>query len=243
MNPWLSALIAVVAAVVVGSIAARVVRGTVAKAKNEAISSVASPIASLVFSVVLIFGLIVALGFVQPGALDTIPTDLVLFVPRAIAALIVVIGGNVVASLTKTTLQRVLRGTGAIERYVPGGLRAVILAFSAILAAAQLGIDTTIINILSAALLFGTAAAMAMLVGFGGRRVATEVAAGRAWRSSLRPGDRVRAANVNGVDIDGTVVEVHPTAIEVDEGGRTLLVPNSQLLNVVVERVRSSDAE
>ncbi len=42
-----------------------------------------------------------------------------------------------------------------------------------------------------------------------------------------------------GIDIDGVVVEIHPTAVEVDMDGRTVLVPNSHLLDVVVERTRT----
>lgn len=240
MNPWISAAIAAGAGLLIGVIASQLVRRAIGGNRNPAIAEAAGPLANVVFSIALVIGLVVALGFVQPGALDTIPQDLVKFLPRLIAAVIVLIGGNVVASLARTGAARALRGMGPVERYVPAALRVIILAFAAILAAAQLGIDTTIINIAAAAILFGGALAMAMLVGFGGRDVAGEMAAGRAWRSSLRSGDRISASNVNGVDIAGTVVQVHPTAVELESDGRTMLVPNSQLLNVVIERTRPS---
>ena len=57
-----------------------------------------------------------------------------------------------------------------------------------------------------------------MLTGLGGRRIAGEVAAGRVWRRSLATGDHIRAQNVAGVDVDGLVVEIHPTTIEVAAG-------------------------
>lgn len=237
MNDWFSAGIAGVAGVLVGAIAARVVRKLLERSTNEAVSAAAAPFASLVFSASFILGLVVALGFVHPDSLDTIPDDLVDFVPRALAAAIVLIGGNVIATLTRSATQRALRGTGA-ERTGPAVARWTILAFAFILAAAQLGVDTTIINIAAAALLFGAAATMALLVGLGGRQVAGEIAAGRAWRTSLVIGDRVQAADVGGVAIDGIVVEIHPTAIELDVAGRSMLVPNSHLLDVVIERTR-----
>lgn len=243
MNPWISAAIAAGAGLVIGVIASRLVRRPISKAPNEAIANAAGPISSLVFSSIFVFGMIVALGFVQPGALDTIPKDLVTFLPRLIAAVIVIIGGNVVSSLARATAASTMKGMGPAERYVPQALRGVILAFAGILAAAQLGVDTTIINIAAAAILFGGAAAMAMLIGLGGRKVAGEVAAGRAWRSALQPGDRIRAQDVNGVEIDGTVVEVNPTNVQVSQGDRTLLVPNSQLLSLVIERSRPSQAD
>lgn len=241
MNEWISAAIAAGAGLVIGAIAARIVRNALAKASREAVRESAGAIGSLVFSIAFIAGLVVALGFVDPDSLDTIPKDLVEFLPRALAGAIVVIGGNVVATIARTTTQRALRGAGPAERFGPSVVRAVVLAFAVILGAAQLGIDTTIINIAAAAILFGTAATMALLVGLGGRRVASEVAAGRAWRKSLQVGDRVKASGLTGGEVDGVVVEIRPTAVELDCAGRSLLVPNSQLLDVVVERIRSDD--
>lgn len=242
MNEWISAGIAVAAGVVIGAVLARVVRKVMAKSGREAIAGAAAPMASLVFSTSFILGLVVALGFVHADSLDTIPADLVDFVPRALAAAIVLIGGSVVATLARTATQRALRGTGA-ERVGPPMARWAVLSFAFILAAAQLGVDTTIINIAAAAVLFGSAATMALLVGLGGRTVAAEIAAGRACRTSLAIGDRVRADDVGGVAIDGTVVDIHPTTVEFDVAGRSMLVPNSQLLDVVIERIRPPTAE
>jgi small-conductance mechanosensitive channel len=205
------------------------------------VSASAAPVASVLFSVIFIVGLVVALGFVHPDSLETIPEDLFEFLPRLLAAVIVLIGGNIFATLARTATDKALRGTAA-HRFGPALVRWTILSFTAILAAAQLGVDTTIINIAAAALLFGLAAAMALLVGLGGRGVAAEVAAGRAWRTTLAVGDRIAAADVGGAAIDGVVVEIHPTMIELDVDGRSVLVPNSQLLDVVVERIRDADA-
>lgn len=243
MNEWIIAAIAAGAGIVIGAVAARIVRNSLMRSSREAIRSAAPPVASLVFSTGVIIGLVVALGIVHPESLETIPTDLVEFLPRVLAAAIVVIGGNVVGTLARTATQRAVKGTGAAERFAPGAVRATVLAFSAILGAAQLGVDTTIINIAAAALLFGTAATMALLVGLGGRAVAGEIAAGRAWRNSLAVGDRVRARGLPGGEIDGVVVEIRPTAIELDCAGRSLLVPNSQLLDVVVERERGEESD
>ena len=241
MNEWISAAIAAGAGLVVGAIAARIARNALGRSSRDAIRGAAAAVGSLVFSVIFIIGLVVALGFVNPDSLDTIPADLVDFLPRALAAAIVVIGGNVVATIARTTTQRALRGTGPAERFGPVVVRAIVLAFAVVLGAAQLGIDTTIINIAAAAILFGTAATMALLVGLGGRRVAGEVAAGRAWRKSLEVGDRVKASGLPGGEVDGVVVGIRPTSVELDCAGRSLLVPNSQLLDVVVERIRPAD--
>ena len=239
MNDWIAAAIAVGAGLIVGAVAARLIRGALMRSSKPAVSAAAAPVASLVFSAIFIVGLVVALGFVHPDSLETIPEDLFEFLPRLLAAVIVLIGGNVFATLGSAATDKALRGTAA-HRFGPMAVRWTILSFTAILAAAQLGVDTTIINIAAAALLFGLAAAMALLIGLGGRGVASEVAAGRAWRTTLSVGDRIAASDVGGSSIDGVVVEIHPTMIELDVDGRSVLVPNSQLLDVVVERIRDT---
>ena len=238
MNEWISAAIALGAGLIVGSIGSRVVRSQMAKSKIEALRESAAAIAGLVFSGCIIVGLLVALGFVSPDDLDQLPTDLIAFLPKAISAAIVLIGGNIAATFAQTAVAKAVAGSGAASRFAPAIVRFAILSAAIILAAAQLGVDTTVINIAVAALLFGVAASLALLTGLGGRQVAGEVAAGRVWRRSLEPGDHIRASNVSGVDVDGVVVDIHPTAIEVEGADATLFVPNSKLLETVVERKR-----
>jgi small-conductance mechanosensitive channel len=238
MNEWISAAIAVGAGLVLGSIVSRIVRNQLAKSNVEALRESASPLGGLVFSGFVIVGLLVALGFVSPDDLDRLPSDLIAFLPKAISAAIVAIGGNIAATFAQTAVAKALAGSGAAARFAPSIVKTAIIAAAMILAAAQLGVDTTVINIAVAALLFGLAASLALLTGLGGRHVAGEVAAGRVWRRSLEAGDRIRARGVAGVDIDGVVIDIHPTAVEVQGTDSTLFVPNSKLMDAVVERTR-----
>jgi hypothetical protein len=242
MNEWIAAAIAVGGGLIVGSIASRIARTQLSKSNVQALRESASPLGGLVFSALVIAGLLVALGFVSPDDLDRLPSDLIDFLPKAISAAIFAIGGNIAGTFAHTAVAKAVAGSGAAERCAPTVVRLAIVAGALILAAAQLGVDTTVINIAVAALLFGVAASLALLTGLGGRQVAGEVAAGRVWRRSLEPGDRIRAQGVAGVDVDGVVVDIHPTAIEVDvadAGGATLFVPNTKLMETVVERTRS----
>ena len=238
MNEWISATIAVGAGLVLGSIVSRVVRNQLVKSKVEALRESAAPLGGLVFSAFIIAGLLVALGFVSPDDLDQLPTDLIDFLPKAISAAIVAIGGNVAGTFAQTAVAKAVAGSGAAARFAPAVVKTAILAAAMILAAAQLGVDTTVINIAVAALLFGLAASVALLTGLGGRQVAGEVAAGRVWRRSLETGDRIRAHGVAGIDIDGIVIDIHPTAVEVEAVDSTLFVPNTKLMEAVVERTR-----
>jgi len=237
-SKWLIALIAIIAGFIIGTIAARIARSFASRqGQPDALQESAAAIGSMVFSLFLVTGLMVALGIVKSSALDQIIDDLVSFLPRAISAGIVLILGNLAGTLAGTAIaQAVGRAAGTAASQVPTLVKGVVMAFAVILAASQLGIDTTVVNIAVAALLFGLAGSAALLIGFGGRTVATEIAAGRALRRIFQPGDEVRSDELTGV-----LLTVHPTAIELEVDGESLLVPNSEIMDSTLSVSRSSE--
>ena len=101
-NP-LIALAFIVGGLVVGSLLAGVTRRVMSADNRPApIRSAAGAISTVVFSVILIVALITALGIVSPSSLDKLEDDLLDFIPRALAAAIVLIIANVVAQLVET---------------------------------------------------------------------------------------------------------------------------------------------
>lgn len=260
MNDWLAALIAIVGGLVLGSIAGRITQQVLGReGRPEQLRNVASPLGSLVFSVLIIAGLVTGLGFINAEARDQIPRDLVDFLPALLSAIIVVIGANIVAQLVESTLVRTTARLSGPARNVPTIVRYVILGFGAILAAAQLGIDTTVINIAVAALLFSAGLALALMVGFGSRAVSSEVAAGRALRRTVSVGDHITIAPIAGAtrgddtadpaapDLDlvaGSIVAIGSVTIELDrgDGSGTVLIPNSQVLGSHISIRRNSPA-
>lgn len=251
MNSWIGAAIAMAVGVAVGTIASRIVAKTLGKSKVATVRESAAPLAGLALSAGVIIGLLVALGFIAPDELDQLGDDAIAFLPKAIAALVIVIAANVASTFAAAAVARSLAGTGAAARFAPIITKFAILGGGAIIAAGQTGIDTMVVNIAVAAMLFGVALSLAMLTGLGGRQVAGELAAGRAWRSSLRSGDRIRAIVSGGgrsddqsaTSLSGVVVDVHPTAVELDSDGTTVFVPNSRLLDSIVERDRPEPAD
>lgn len=241
MNDWIWAGITLAAGLIVAAIAGRIARNLLARPKRpEMVQQAAAPVGSLVFSIGLVAALMAALGFVNRPALEDIPDDLVAAIPDIMAALIVVILGHVAATLAAAGLEQALsRATGQAQRQVPVLARAVIMAFAIILAAAQLGIDTTIINISIAAILFSIGLAAALMVGLGSRQVATEVAAGRALRRIVHAGDRLTID-----DVSGEVLRVQSVAVEIGlDDGKVALIPNSKLLegHITIQRPPASD--
>lgn len=219
---WIWAGVAIVGGFIVGTMASKIVRQTLEKRKGK-VAQFAPAGASLAFSLIFVAGLLVALGFVQPDSLSKLRDDTINYLPRVLSALIVVILGGVVGTIVSTAVGESLgRSMGRMGEKIPGIIKGIVSAFAAILAASQLGIDTTVINIVVAAVVGGLALSFALIVGFGSRPVAGEIANGRALRRVMAPGDAI-AADAG----TGTIVALHPTAVEITTGEGTSLVPNS----------------
>ncbi len=237
MNEWVAAAIALGIALVIGSIArALVARALGGEGRPEALRSSAGAVAGLVFSVFVIAGLLVALGIVDPASLEQLPENIIAFVPKALSAAILLIGGNIAASFATVALSSALKGTpAATQRRVASMAKVAILGAAALLAAGQLGVNTTILNLAAAALFFSIGASFTLLSGLGGRQVSAELAAGRAIRRMISAGDHVAVAGQS-----GTVAKLHPAAVElVLDDGSTMLVPHSLLLDGPVQLRRA----
>ncbi len=231
-NKWVLAAIAVAAAFVFAGVVSRAASSWLGNEKRpEALREVAAPLVSLVFWGLVVTGLLVALGFVDPDALDQLPKDLVAYIPRVIAAAILLIVGNVVASVAETAVARSLSHTpGSAKVTAPRAVRYVVLILAGVLSISQLGIDTTILNMLVGSVLFALSLGFALLLGFGARGVGGQVAAGRAVRRLIAVGDTIELPSVS-----GAVVELHAVAVEVvDQQGRAHLVPNETLVTELV---------
>ncbi|NNE97109.1 MAG: mechanosensitive ion channel [Acidimicrobiales bacterium] len=229
-----------VGGIVLGNIFGRITnRALSSESRPQPIQDAAKPLSSLVLYGFVIAGLMSALGIVQPDALEEIPRDLIAFLPRVLSAAIIVIGANVVTSFVQAALRPMMgRSSARVQRQVNLVVKAFIVGLAVVLAVTQIGIDTTIINIVLAAVFFGLAASMTLLVGLGGQAVAKEVASSRAVRRLVNEGDQVSIGSLT-----GTVVAVRPTAVEIqDITGAIMLVPSSQFVGepVTVTRAPSS---
>lgn len=239
MNEWIAAGIVIGAAVIAGLVIARVLRALLSgDNRPELVQRIADQVANLGFWIAVVVGLVAALGIVNETALDELPKDAVDFLPKLFAGLIVFIIGNTAATLAAGAIRTALESANAsAQKYGPVAVRGVILVATVILAAAQIGLDTTIINMAAAALLFSVGLTIALLIGLGGTEVSAEVAAARALRTMFNVGDVVTVD-----DLKGKVVAVHSTAVELETAaGVVHLVPNSEFLASRIEIDRQSD--
>lgn len=239
MDRWLMVPIVIVGGLILGLLLSRLVHSLAASPRRPAaIQQVARPLSSLALSIGLVIGLIAALAIVAPTTLEQLPRDVVAYVPRVLTAALIVIVARVLASFALTALAQTLgRAPLQLQRQAATAVKLLIYTMATLLAVSQLGVDTKVVNMGLAAVFFGVAASLTLLIGLGGHGVAREVASTRALKRLIDEGDSVTVGEVSGL-----VVAVHPTAVEVaGADGGTVLVPSSSFLrdNVGIVRAES----
>lgn len=238
---WIVVAAAIVGGVVLGLFASRLLNSFLgAPARPEPLRQAAGPLSSLGFWTFVIIGLLVALGVLSPSSLEQLPKDVIAFLPRLLSAAILLILANVVSEFATAAIRPMLgRASASVQRQAVMAVKALIVGMATILAVRQLGIDTTVINLAVAALFFGVAGSLTLLIGLGGRRVAHEVSATRAIKRLVATGDRVTVGEVN-----GEVIAIHPTAVELRAADASVqLVPSSLLLSETITVVRNRPAD
>ena len=228
IDPWIWAVGAIVVGLLSGVVGAALVRLAIVKGREGRLEVLDAARATSIF-VFLFFaaiGVVVAVGVTSPDTLRPIPARLLAYSPHVLAAGLILIAGRAmayaVAGYVKGTLaDSTMRMRGKLAE----SMRVVITLAAGVIALRQLGIDTTILNIAIGAMLFGLAAAFALLVGLGGRDLGRELVTGRYLPRLLRVGDEIEVA-----DLKGTVVAMHPASIEVmTSDGTCVHVRNSQV--------------
>lgn len=195
--------------------------------------------AIFIFMFFLAIGLVVAVGQSNPDTLRPLPHDILAYSPRVLAAGLILIAGRAIGFAMSGV---VANAPGEITPRSRGQLasafRLIISVTAVVLALSQLGVDTTILQVAIGAVLFGGAAAFALLIGLGGREVSGNLAAGRYLQRLIRIGDRIESGDVSGV-----VVGIHPATLQIElDDGRSVHLPHARVLDSapVIERGRVS---
>ncbi len=238
---WLVVAGALAGGMILGALVSRIVRAALSsEGRPQALRDSAKPLSGLVFWGFAATGLVVALGVIDPNALDQLPKDFIALLPKLMVGAIIVIGANVLSAIVETAIAPTISGLPVQTRLqVNQGVKVVIIAFASLMAVRQIGVDTTVVNMALAALFFTVAGSLTLLIGFGGRSIASEVASTKAIRRLISEGDQVEL-----VGIRGTVVAVHPTAVEIAaDDGLIELVPSSKFTGEIVGITRRQTAQ
>lgn len=239
IDPWIFAAGAVIVGLLSGVVGAALVRVIILKGREDRpeMHDAARATATFLFLFFTALGVVVAIGFTNPDTLEPLPAELLRKSPRILAAGLILIAGRAIAFALGGMVSTVFAGsTARIRAQVATAGRFLVYAVALVLALSQLGVDTTILSIIAAAVGFGCAGAFALLVGMGGRDLGGELAAGRYLHRIVRIGDEIEVDGVRGM-----IVALHPASVEiVGDDDATVHLPNSRLTGGAL-RVWSSE--
>jgi hypothetical protein len=226
---------------VLGSIASAAVRRILGRpSRPTRLRNLAPAAASIVFSGVLAAAVVTSLSFLDKTALDRLPVSIMNAVPRFLVALVFVLLGNAIASLVAGAAgSAMINATGRPQPRVIGLVRSITVGVFVLLAIAQIGVNTRVVDMAVAGLIASTALSIALLTGLGGRSIAGEIAAGRYVSRIVHPGD-----TISGDGFSGVVTSVWGATTELCEAdGAIVHVANTRLMagNLRIDRAPSEN--
>ncbi|MDJ0958336.1 MAG: mechanosensitive ion channel [Arenicellales bacterium] len=182
----------------------------------------------IVYWTVLLFFLAASLEALGLPAVSSVIGYITAYLPRVLAGIIIIFAGVWVGEIARAFLSRVAVSSGLERTELIGRLAQVlVVVLAVIIALEQLGIDNTILITLTITLFAGILGAAALAFGLGAKTTAANIIAAHYVRREYRTGDRVRID-----DVEGTIVEITPTAVSIDTDSERVLVP-AERFNVV----------
>lgn len=227
IDPWICATGAIVVGLLSGVIGAALVRSIILKGREDhpEMHDAARATATFLFLFFTALGVIVAIGFTNPDPLEPVAADVLHKSPRLLAAGLILIAGRAIAFAFGGAVDPAFAAsTSRVRGQIAAAGRFLVYAVSLVLALSQLGVDTTILSIIAAAVVFGLAGAFALLGGLGGREIGGELAAGRHLARLVDVGDVIE---VDG--LSGEIVALHPASVELSADDGAIHVPNTRI--------------
>jgi small-conductance mechanosensitive channel len=192
-------------------------------------ASLASVIARAVRIFMTIVVIFAALSLLGLQFLSVSLNQAILALPRLFIAASLLLAGAVVAGMAR---QRTDRLTYQLDFPVPLGQIAqiAVLGIFVIIAAAEIGISTTVLLVVIGVLLAAVSGTFTLAFGLGSREVARALSAGRYLRHDYHVGQEIAFGEVR-----GRITRIYSTSTMLDAGeGRSIRVPNHLLIDSIV---------
>ncbi len=183
-------------------------------------------IALLVFWIGLLSILLLALETLGLGLALAPLRDLLAFLPRVFAGVLVLLAGVALAQVLERAVEAGSAGLGIeYSRQLGRVVRWLILVVTVIVAVQQLGIDLSVLTQTIVNLMTILIAGLALTFALGGREVARNALAGYYARELFSPGDQLLLDGQ-----EGTLEAIGPLNAEVSLGEDLLMIPNRELI-------------
>ena len=184
-------------------------------------------VASIISTFFLLIFLLAALDIVGLTVLSGLIDTLVLFLPKFLASLAVLVCGFFVAQIVFNGVKIASKNTGVdYGRSVAEVCRGIIIVITVSLSITQLDIDVSLLNNIMTVVIASVGLAAAISLGIGTKSMAQEIVAGVYLREMYQVGDIIEVK-----DIQGTLASIGSVASKVmGEGESMTTVPNTFLL-------------
>ncbi|HEX8105901.1 MAG TPA: mechanosensitive ion channel domain-containing protein [Solirubrobacteraceae bacterium] len=162
----------------------------------------------------------------------------ILFLPKLLVALALMLAGAVVATLARGRVERLAEQMD-LPRELGRVAEIAILTVFGVTALRQVGVSTDILTLLAAIILSAVALGFALAFGLGNREVVRAAGAGRVVRSVYDAGAEIEVAGHR-----GEVVAIESSALVLrTASGASVRIPNHLLIESVVVVHRSAPGE
>ncbi|MBX5450685.1 mechanosensitive ion channel family protein [Thermogemmatispora sp.] len=191
-------------------------------------------LAQLVFFFLLLSFSIQAVELMGLTPVAALLQAVLLFLPRAISAALLLLLGSLLARLLGNTVTAVARNVNIAYASALGRLiEYTVVAFLCVLALATLGVETTLLTTSLTIVVAAAGLAVALTFALGTREVARHVIAGYYVRQQFRRGQRVTLGEYSGT-VQATNGAYTTLEVAAEDGGRRLIaLPNALLLQGV----------
>lgn len=198
-------------------------------------ASVSEILAQVVFFFLLLSFATSAFMLMGLASVANLLQGILLFIPKAISAAILIILGSMLARFLGNTVTAVADNVNITYGKALGKIiEFAILAFVIVLAVSTLGIDTTILTTSFTIIVAAAGLAIALTFAFGSRDSARNVIAGHYVRQNFRPGQRITLGEYSGtVRSTAGVYTVLDTSNAEGENS-TISLPNTMLIESAV---------
>ncbi|MGB1199068.1 MAG: mechanosensitive ion channel family protein [Thalassotalea sp.] len=184
-------------------------------------------VASIISTFFLLVFLIAALDIVGLTVLSGLIDTLVLFLPKLLASLAVLLCGFFVAQIVFNGVKIAAKNTGVdYGRSVAEVCRGIIIIITVSLSITQLDIDVSLLNNIMTVVIASIGLAAAISLGIGTKSMAQEIVAGVYLREMYQVGEMIEVQETK-----GTLVTIGSVASKVmDESEAIITLPNTFLL-------------
>jgi hypothetical protein len=189
--------------------------------------SLSGLIATAVRLTIVVVAAFAALTLLGLGFLSDSLNQGVLFIPRLLTALALLLIGVVAGALTRAWAERT---SAQLDFPVAIGpvLQVLVVVVFGLCAAAQAGVSVVPLIVVALVVMGAVAVTLALAFGLGAREVARSLTSGRYARADFAVGQTIRVG-----DVRGEILRIDAAAVTLQAGEDTIRIPN----HVVVEQI------